>query len=162
MSTPMRILNKLGPYIFTVVVVGVVVFVATLFFTWSTGLNAPNTAVEATTSPQPTETATHEAVAPPTPTSPAETNTAPVEAEPVGPDTATSIIDSIELIEDDIIITLTTSAEANATTTYAPYVLQVAMEELALDPELAAEIDLVAIYSSDGVMVASDRGGKWQ
>lgn len=117
---------------------------------------------EATTSPQPTETATHEAVAPPAPTSPAETNTAPVEAEPVGPDTATSIIDSIELIEDDIIITLTTSAEANATTTYAPYVLQVAMEELALDPELAAEIDLVAIYSSDGVMVASDRGGKWQ
>ena len=113
---------------------------------------------EATTAPQPTETATHEA---PAPTSPAETNTAPVEAEPVGPDTATSIIDSIELIEDDIIITLATGAEANATTTYAPYVLQVAMEELALDPELAAEIDLVAVFSEDGIMVASDRGGKW-
>lgn len=118
----------------------------------------------ATTEPVPTATVTvtPDAVAPPAPTSPAETNTAPVEPEPVGPDTATSIIDSIELIEDDIIITLTTSAEANATTTYAPYVLQAAMEELALDPELAAEIDLVAIYSSDGVMVASDRGGKWQ
>lgn len=117
---------------------------------------------EATTAPQPTETATPEAPAPPAPASPAETTTDPLEAEPVGPDTATSIIDSIELVDDDIVIKLKTAAEANATTTYAPYVLQVAMEELALDPELAAEIDLVAIYSSDGVMVASDRGGKWQ
>lgn len=113
-------------------------------------------AQEATTSPQPTETATHEAVAPPAPTSPAETNTAPVEAEPVGPDTATSIIDSIELVEDDIIIKLATSAEANATTTYAPYVLQEAIDNLT-GSEHAPQIDLVAVFSEDGVMVGYEK-----
>lgn len=163
MSAPMRILNKLGPYIFTVVVVGVVVFVATLLFTWSTGLNAPNTAVEATTSPQPTETATHEAVAPPTPTSPAETNTAPVEPEGSYFGGEDSMVASVEVMDDDVLIVLKTHSQANATQTHAPYVLQEAIDNLT-GSEHAAQIDLVSVFSEDGVMVASDRipGGKWQ
>lgn len=149
MSAPMRILNKLGPYIFTVVVVGVVVFVATLFFTWSTGLNAPKTTAELPA---------YGAAA-----SPAEDYTAPVSVEPEGSyfGGEDSIVASVEVMDDDIIITLKTSSEANATQTHAPYVLQEAIDNMT-GSENAAQIDLVAVYSSDGAMVASDRipGGK--
>ena len=118
---------------------------------------------EATTSPQPTETATHETVAPPAPTSPAETNTAPVEPEGSYFGGEDSMVASVEVMDDDIIITLKTSSEANATQTHAPYVLQEAIDNMT-GSENAAQIDLVAVYSSDGVMVTSDRipGGKWQ
>ena len=163
----MRILNKLGPYIFTVVVVGVVVFVATLFFTWSTGLNAPNTAVE---SPAPSPAATHsqpvttpeEAQVAAAPPAEEYTPPAPVEHEGSYFGGEDSMVASVEVMDDDIIITLKTSSEANATQTHAPYVLQEAIDNMT-GSENAAQIDLVAVYSSDGVMVASDRipGGKW-
>lgn len=164
----MRILNKLGPYVFTIVVVGVVVFVATLFFTWSTGLNAPNTAVE---SPAPSPAATHsQPVTTPEETQvaagapPAEEYTppAPVEHEGSYFGGEDSMVASVEVMDDDIIITLQTSSEANATQTHAPYVLQEAIDNMT-GSEHAPQIDLVAVYSSDGVMVASGRipGGKY-
>lgn len=165
----MRILNKLGPYIFTVVVVGVVVFVATLFFTWSTGLNAPNTAVE---SPAPSPTATHSQPA----TTPEEaqevagappaeeyTPPAPVEHEGSYFGGEDSMVANVEVMDDDVLIVLKTHSQANATQTHAPYVLQEAIDNLT-GSEHAAQIDLVSVFSEDGVMVASDRipGGKWQ
>lgn len=58
---------------------------------------------EATTSPQPTETATHEAVEPPAPTSPAETNTGPVEAEGSYFGGEDSMVASVEVMDDDLI-----------------------------------------------------------
>lgn len=168
MSTPIRILNKLGPYIFTVVVVGVVVFVATLFFTWSTGLNAPKTAVEspapspAATHSQPVTTPEESQVAAGAP--PAEEYTPPAPVEPEGSyfGGEDSMVASVEVMDDDVLIVLKTHSQANATQTHAPYVLQEAIDNLT-GSEHAAQIDLVAVYGSDGVMVASDRipGGKW-
>lgn len=118
---------------------------------------------EATTSPQPTETATPEAVAPPAPTSPAETNTAPVEAEGSYFGGEDSMVASVEVMDDDVLIVLKTHSQANATQTHAPYVLQEAIDNLT-GSEHAAQIDLVSVFSEDGVMVASGRipGGKWQ
>lgn len=160
----MRTLNKLGPYVFTIVVVGVVVFVATLFFTWSTGLNAPKTAAEspAATYSQSVTTPEEAQVAAGAP--PADEYTPPAPVEPEGSyfGGEGSMVASVEVMGDDVIITLKTSSEANATQTHAPYVLQEAIDNLT-GSENAPQIDLVAVYSSDGVMVASGRvpGGKW-
>lgn len=164
----MRILNKLGPYIFTIVVVGVVVFVATLFFSWSTGLNAPKTAVD---SPAPSPAATYsQSVTTPEEAQvaagapPADEYTPPVPVEHEGSyfGGEDSMVASVDTADDDVLITLKTHSQANATKTHAPYVLQEAIDNLA-GSEHAPQIDLVAVYSSDGVMVASGRipGGKW-
>lgn len=164
----MRILTKLGPYIFTIVVVGVVVFVATMFFTWSTGLNAPKTAVEspvpspAATYSQPATTPEDAQVAAGTP--PADEYTPPAPAEPAGSyfGGEDSMVAGVDVVDDDVIIALETHSQANATQTHAPYVLQEAIDNLT-GSEHAPQIDLVAVFSEDGVMVASGRipGGKY-
>lgn len=73
-----------------------------------------------------------------------------------------ALVESLEVFDDDIAITLKTAYDANATQTHAPYVLQEAIDRLT-GTEVAAEIDLVAVYSSDGVLICTGRipGGKW-
>lgn len=179
MSAPMRILNKLGPYIFIVLMVGVVVAVAALFFCWSTGLVALKTTAEsptpspAATQSQPVTTPEEAQVAAGAP--PVEEYTPPAPITPAEPTQAAddytdgsyfegehALVESLEVFDDDIAITLKTAYDANATQTHAPYVLQEAIDRLT-GTEVAAEIDLVAVYSSDGVLICTDRipGGKW-
>lgn len=159
----MRTITKLGPYVFTVIVVGVVVFVATMFFTWSTGLNAPKTAAggSAATYSQSVTTPEEAQVAAGAP--PADEHAPPAPAEPAGSyfGGEGSMVASVDMVGDDVIIYLETHSQANATQTHAPYVLQEAIDNLT-GSEHAPQIDLVAVFSEDGVMVASGRipGGK--
>ena len=117
---------------------------------------------EATQAPQEVPEPTQATTTPAAPTSPAETNTAPVEAEGSYFGGEDSMVASVEVMDDDVLIVLKTHSQANATKTHAPYVLQEAIDNLT-GSEHAAQIDLVAVYSEDHVMVASGRipGGKW-
>lgn len=111
---------------------------------------------EPTQAPQEAPEPTQATTTPATPTSPAETNTAPVEPEGSYFGGEDSMVASVEVMDDDVLIVLKTHSQANATQTHAPYVLQEAIDNLT-GSEHAPQIDLVAVYSSDGVMVASDR-----
>ena len=89
---------------------------------------------------------------------PADEYTPPAPVEPEGSyfGGEGSMVASVDMVGDDVTIVLKTSSEANATQTHAPYVLQEAIDNLT-GSEHAPQIDLVAVYSSDGVMVASGR-----
>ena len=68
----------------------------------------------------------------------------------------TSIVDTVVVEDDDVIVTLVTDLEANATETYAPTVLADVTGALRAHPDDPAlqGLDLAAIYSQDGGMVA--------
>lgn len=123
------------------------------------GYSAPSPAA---TQSQPVTTPEEAQVAAGAP--PAEEYTPPAPVEPEGSyfGGEDSMVASVEVMDDDVLIVLKTHSQANATKTHAPYVLQEAIDNLT-GSEHAPQIDLVAVYSSDGVMVASDRipGGKW-
>lgn len=131
------------------------------------------TTPEAVPSPMPTP----EAV--PTPETNPEAAASPAEAaaspaEPVDPVTATeavnrylatepwygpqemgtSIVDTVVVEGDDVIVTFVTNLETNATKTYAPSVLTDVTSALRAHPDDPAlqGLDLVAIYTQDGGM----------
>jgi hypothetical protein len=118
----------------------------------------------------PTPMPTPEAV--PTPETSPEVIASP--AEPVDPATATeavnrylatepwygpqemgtSIVDTVVVEGDDVIVTFVTNLEANATKTYAPSVLTDVTSALRAHPDdpVLQGLDLVAIYTQDGGM----------
>lgn len=70
----------------------------------------------------------------------------------------TSIVESLTVEDDDVIIRLVTDFEANATQTFAPSIVADSTRTLQAhrdDPAIAG-LDLLAVYSADGVMVGSD------
>lgn len=74
------------------------------------------------------------------------------------PEQGTSIVESVAVENDDVIIRLVTSSEANATKNYAPSIIADSTRTLQAhrdDPAIAG-LDLLAVYSADGVMVGSD------
>lgn len=76
--------------------------------------------------------------------------------DPEGP--GTSIVESLTVEDDDVIIRLVTDFEANATQTYAPSIVADSTRTLQAhrdDPAIDG-LDLLAVYSADGVMVGSD------
>lgn len=77
-------------------------------------------------------------------------------AEPwYGPqEMGTSIVDTVVVEGDDVIVTFVTDLEANATKTYAPSVLADVTSALRAHPDDPAlqGLDLVAIYTQDGGM----------
>lgn len=76
--------------------------------------------------------------------------------DPEGP--GTSIVESLTVEDDDVIIRLVTDFEANATTTFAPSIVADSTRTLQAhrdDPAIGG-LDLLAVYSADGVMVGSD------
>lgn len=182
----MRTLSKLGPYIVSALAVVGVLFLLGSLMSWSAGLNKPLTEEELTENMMgqaaPSPVAASPAATPPTqtmdpasPVVPAQPVTQPPAVDPAAPsepltqedapvtDTATDMVTAEGMQGDDYMIYLATGAGANATTTYAPRILEQKIAELTGTTQ-AAQIDLVAVYSSDGVMVASGRipGGKWQ
>lgn len=66
----------------------------------------------------------------------------------------TSIVDTVVVEGDDVIVTFVTNLEANATKTYAPSVLTDVTSALRAHPDDPAlqGLDLVAIYTQDGGM----------
>ncbi|MFC4902773.1 hypothetical protein [Kocuria oceani] len=77
-------------------------------------------------------------------------------AEPwYGPqEMGTSIVDTVVVEGDDVIVTFVTDLETNATKTYAPSVLTDVTSALRAHPDDPAlqSLDLVAIYTQDGGM----------
>lgn len=70
----------------------------------------------------------------------------------------TSIVESVTVEDDDVIVRLTTDFHANATTNHAPSIVAnstQALRDHRDDPAIAG-LDLLAVYSADGVMVGSD------
>lgn len=131
----------------------------------------PTASLETTTTePQAAETAPAAEAAEPTtaPTvsegSPAENTAGAATPAPTEAPAAegVSIIESEGMEGDDYIVHLITPAGVGATQNHAAGVLASKVQELTGTPQ-AKNIDLVAVYSSDGVMVGSDRlpDGKW-
>lgn len=123
------------------------------------GYSAPSPAA---TYSQPVTTPEEAQVAAGAPPADEYTPPAPVEHEGSYFGGEGSMVASVDTADDDVLITLKTHSQASATQTHAPHVLQEAIDNLT-GSEHASQIDLVAVYSSDGVMVASGRipGGKW-
>lgn len=74
------------------------------------------------------------------------------------PEQGTSIVESLTVEDDDVIIRLRTPFEANVTKNHAPSIVADStrtLQEHRDDPAIAG-LDLLAVYSSDGVMVGSD------
>lgn len=84
------------------------------------------------------------------PAAPAETDVAEDESQGV------SIVESEGMEGDDYIIRLRTNQGATATENYAPSVMQSRIQSLTGTPQ-AKNIDLVAMYTADGVMIATGR-----
>lgn len=112
-----------------------------------------------TTEAQAVETAPPAATETPesAPTGAAEALAAPAETD-AGEDESqgVSIVESEGMEGDDYIIRLRTNQGATATENYAPSVLQSRIQSLTGTPQ-AKDIDLVAVYTADGVMIATDR-----
>lgn len=137
---------------------------------------SPSATVTVTATPS-AEAATPIETTPPAPAPSAEPTKAPAQAaapapaytsEPAAPtaptqpaptqdtDLGVSIVASEGMEGDDYIIHLVTHAEALATQRQAPGILASRVRSLTGTPQ-AQNIDLVAVFSSDGVMVGSDR-----
>ncbi|WP_431813868.1 hypothetical protein [Kocuria sp. cx-455] len=74
------------------------------------------------------------------------------------PEQGTSIVESVTVEDDDVIIRLVTNFEANVTQNHAPSIVANSTKALQAhrdDPAIAG-LDLLAVYSADGVMVGSD------
>lgn len=74
------------------------------------------------------------------------------------PEQGTSIVESVTVEDDDVIIRLVTNFEANVTQNHAPSIVKNSTKALQAhrdDPAIAG-LDLLAAFSADGVMVGSD------
>lgn len=108
-------------------------------------------------SAEPTETPAQAAAPAPVYTPEPTAPTAPTQPAPTqDTDLGVSIVASEGMEGDDYIVHLITPAEALATQNHAPGILTSRVRSLTGTPQ-AKNIDLVAVYSSDGVMLGSDR-----